>query len=86
MTEIIFNPLVASNAQIVYLYNEVAKELTSRWKREMKDGDPLTKRKDEEKEAFHDYITLVKDKLNMEQLIEETSPLEAFKDLVEVIV
>jgi hypothetical protein len=46
----------------------------------------LSERKDKEKEALHDCITLVKEKLGIEQSTKETNPLEAFKILVEAVV
>jgi len=48
----IFDPSMASNAQILNLYHEVEKESTSRWKRAMKDGDQLIERKDKEKNHY----------------------------------
>jgi hypothetical protein len=45
MTKMIFDPSVASDAQILNLYNEVTKESTSIWKREMKDGDRTIRKK-----------------------------------------
>jgi hypothetical protein len=71
---------------VIDLYNEVNKEVTNIWKRDMRDDAQLIARRNKEKQILKDCALLTKEKLGIDQPIEGIDPLAKIKRLVKEVI